>query len=259
MIFNKYITFFILIVLPYQTILATNQTPLEQEAVELYNKGLKLANEEIYNESIITLNKAIEKAPNFLRAYYVKSRVLARLGKYEEAIIACDSALRYKKKLSKVLAQKALCLYILKQYNQSLETAQLAVQCGDNSAFAYEMRANAYGALGNYELALKDYDKTFELVTNPNSPNNDETYLNRFFPLYNLGRYQEALETCDKALEITTTPNKLPQIYSKKSAALNKIGRHNEALKNANKSLEISSNDPLGISEKKIAKSKLNK
>jgi tetratricopeptide (TPR) repeat protein len=76
--------------------------------------------------------------------------------------------------------------------------------------------------------------------------------------LYNLGRYQEALETCDKALKITITPHDLPQIYSKKAAALNKLGRHKEALESANKALEIYSKDPLGISEKKLSFFKLN-
>jgi tetratricopeptide (TPR) repeat protein len=254
--YKKYILFIICFC---QTTFAIDRTPEEKEAVHFYNEGVQLIINGKYEDSNLSFDKAIEIIPKFMKAYHTKGRVLGRLKRYDDVIKNCDKALELSEKQPKILSQKSFALYALKKYKESLKIAQLAVQYGNDVSITYEARANAYASLGHYELAVSDYDKTLELVDDINNSNNAETYLNRFCPLYNLGRYQEALETCDKALEITTSPNKLPQIYSKKSAVLNKLGRYEEALENANKALGIYSNDPLGISEKKLAVSKLNK
>lgn len=265
-VFNIKTFVFYCVILLTTSVLATNNTPQEKEGIKYYNDGLKLANEALYlsdikkyEESLVLLDKALKKFPRLMRAYYVKSRVLTILKRYKEAIKTCDEALILNEKQPRILSQKSLCLYILQQYKESLEVAKIAVKYGQNLPIAYEMRANAYSTLGNFELALSDYSKTLELVKNPNDAKLTETYLNRFCPLYKLKRYEEALETCNKALEITDNSSKLPQVYSKKAAALNALGKHQEALENAQRSLEIDIKDPLGISEKKIAEKNLKK
>lgn len=115
----------------------------------------------------------------------------------------------------------------MQKYKESLEIAEIAVEYGQALPITYEMRANAYSALGDFELALSDYSKALELEADRSNPQLGETYLNRFCPLYKLKRYEEALATCNKALEITDNPNSLPQIYSKKALVLNKLGKHN--------------------------------
>jgi tetratricopeptide (TPR) repeat protein len=257
--FKKYIIHLLFIICFSQITLAVDRSPVEQEAIDFYNEGVQFVIDGKYEESILYFDKAIVKIPKFMKAYYTKGRILGQLKRYDDVIKNSDAALKLNIKQPRILTHKSVALYALKKYKEGLKIAQLAVQYGNDVSIAYEARANAYAALGHYELAVSDYDKTLELVDDINNSNNAETYLNRFCPLYNLGRYLEALETCDKALAITTTPNKLPQIYSKKAAVLNKLGRHNEALEDANKALEISLNDPLGISEKKIAISRLNK
>ena len=259
MIFNQKTKYFVLILLFFQTALAENRTVKEKEGIKLYNEGIQLIKESKYEESITYFDKAIAKIPKLMKAYYAKSRVFGQLKRPEDAIKACNDALELSKKQPRMLAQKAFALYALARYRESLETAQLAVQYGDNLSITHEARANAYATLGNYELALEDYDKAIKLIHDLNNSLYDETYLNRFCPLYKLGRYEEALATCNKALEITDNPNNLPQIYSKKAMALNKLGRYEEALENANKALEVNAKDPLALSEKNLAKSKLKK
>lgn len=265
-VFNINFFVFYCIILITTSVLATNNTLEEKEGIKYYNDGLKLANEALlsndikkYEESLVLLNKSLKKIPRLMKAYYIKSRVLTILKRYNEALKTCNEALILNEKQPMILSQKSLCLYILQQYKESLEVAKIAVKYGKNLPITYEMRANAHSALGNFDLALSDYSKALELVKDSNNSNLDETYLNRFCPLYNLKRYDEALETCNKALEITDNPNNLPQIYSKKSLVLNTLGKHEEALKNAEKALEIDATDPLAISEKKTAETKLKK
>lgn len=249
----KYIKLICLIIFCCQTAIAQNYSSEEREGIKLYNEGLDLANKKSIDDSLISLSLAIEKFPNLMKAYFLKSRILGQLGKHEEAIITCDVALGRKEEQPIILSQKAVSLYALQRYEESLETADLAIKYGKNLSYPYIARANSNAALGNYSLAIDDYDKALELVKDINHPRLGETYLNRFCPLYKLKRYDEALATCNKALEITDNSSKLPQVYSKKAAALNALGRHEEALENAQKALAIDKKDTLGISEKKIA------
>ena len=259
MIFRRIIkSFFIIFILLTQ--FSSNARPLtvlEKESADLFYKADRLNHNKKYEESIYTLNLALEKSPNFIRAYYAKSGILTKLGRFQEAIETCNKALKINQNEPKILAQKALCLYFLKKYKESLKTSELAVKHGPKNHLAYEVRASNYGIFGNLEKALEDYNKVLELVSNHNTLSIAETYLNRFCPLYQLKRYDEALATCNKALEITNDASKLPQIYSKKALVLNKFGKHKEALENAEKALEIDTKDPLAISEKKTSQSKL--
>ena len=259
----KYSKFLIFIIYCCISITSFTYASDRQECIELYKKAFELKNKSEYRESIELFDSVIDKCPKFSQAYIMKAYILSMNTQYEQAIIVADEALKIngvkneKLRNSRALAVKSHALYNLHQFSKSLECANLALSFENNYILSLYIRAASNGALGHYELAIIDFDKTLEL--DPSSNTNDETYLNRFCPLYNLGRYQEALETCDKALKITITPHDLPQIYSKKAAVLNKLGRHKEALEDANKALEISLNDPLGISEKKIAISRLNK
>ena len=257
MVFYKYIKIFCLIIFCCQASLAQNHTSLEIEGIKLYNEGLRLANEKIFDESINSLNLSIEKFPSLMKAYFLKSRILGQLKRHEEAISTCNDALNIKKEQPLILSQKACSLYALQRYKESLKIAELAVKYGNNLSYTYVARANSNATLGNYKLAIEDYDRALELVKDRNHNSLDETYLNRFCPLYSLKRYEEALATCDKALEITDNAEKLPQIYSKKAAALNKLGKYEEALEYSDKALTVNSKDLQAIKEKKLARSKL--
>jgi tetratricopeptide (TPR) repeat protein len=255
--FYKNIKLIILIVFCCKTAIAQSYSSSEKEGINFYNQGLELANQKLFDDSLISLSLSIEKFPNLMKAYFLKSRILGHLEQHEEAIKICNIALKKKDKQPIILSQKASSLYALKKYKESLEISNLAVTHGKNLAYPYIARANANTSLGHYTQAINDYDTALELVQNPSNSNLDETYLNRFCPLFKLKRYDEALATCNKALEITDNPKKLPQIYSKKALVLNVLGKYEEALENANKALKINAKDSLAISERKTAEAKL--
>jgi len=256
MFLGKTLIFSFLILCSFSTF-ARPYTDEEKEGIRLYKIGHELLKKNQYQEGIKYLDKAIIKAPKLADAYLMKGRALNKLGQYENAIEEFDKTLKIhytrsnELKNSRALTEKATSLYSLKKYKESLDCANEALSYDNKFFLSYDIRGASYGALGKYELAIIDFDKSLEL--DPNNPANDETYLNRFCPLYNLGRYEEALATCDLALKKTDNPNSLQQPYSKKATVLNKLGRHEEALENANKALEANSKDPLAINAKKEA------
>ena len=268
MVFRKTLVF-VFVILFSSSIIARPYNEEEKEGIKLYKLGVESANIKQYEEAIKYFDQAIIKFPQITEAYISKGHILNILGKYEEALKVSDEVLKLDKILktkgiknkkiskSRALNLKSYSLYQLKKYQESLEYSNLALSYEDKYIPSLYIRGGSYAALGNYQLAIDDFDKTLEL--DPNNSANDETYLSRACPLYKLGRYEEALATCDKALEITDNPNNLPQIYSKKAMALNKLGRYEEALENANKALEVNAKDPLALSEKNLAKSKLKK
>ena len=153
MVFYKYINIFCLIIFCCQTSLAQNHTPTEKEGIKLYNEGLRLAHEKIFDESINSLNLSIEKFPSLMKAYFLKSRILGQLKRHEEALATCNDALNIKKEQPLILSQKASSLYALQKYKESLKIAELAVQYGNNLSYPYIARANSYATLGNYKIS----------------------------------------------------------------------------------------------------------
>ena len=83
-ILSKY--FFILCLLLPQLALAHNFTTEQKEGIRLFKEGVKLADEKKYMDSLVFFDNAMTKFPKLTSAYYAKSKVLATLGKNEEAL-----------------------------------------------------------------------------------------------------------------------------------------------------------------------------
>ena len=67
----------------------------------------------------------------------------------------------------------------------------------DSGYKAYDNRGIAYGSLGHYHQAKKDFDRSIEL-----SPNNAVAYSNRGNAHNSLGKYQQALVDLNKAIKL---------------------------------------------------------
>ncbi|AFD05249.1 tetratricopeptide repeat protein [Solitalea canadensis] len=108
--------------------LAVAAVSANQEPEKLYDEAMELFNKGSYEEATATINKAII--------------IHTQNPDYHEL--------------------KALCLGNLKQYNQSTDEAMYALEMDKANAGLYEIIANNYYFLQDYENACKNYEKAIE-------------------------------------------------------------------------------------------------
>ena len=79
-----------------------------------------------------------------------------------------------------------------------------------------------YGEKGEYQKAIKCFDKSIELA-----PNNAIAYYNKGLALYNLGKHQEAIDCYDIAIKLDPFD---ADAYNNKGIALRNLGKYQEAI-----------------------------
>ena len=66
----------------------------EKEALDWYNKGTVLGNQNEYQEAIVCYDEVIRLDIKFYYGWNNKGASLANLERYEDAIVCCDEAIR---------------------------------------------------------------------------------------------------------------------------------------------------------------------
>lgn len=145
-------------------------------AAERYSLGLKLVEAGKYEEAIVQLNEAIRLDRNNAQAYVNRGYAYWRLSKYELAIEDLNEAIR-------------------------LDTP--------SKANGYSARGRVYVDLGNYEQAIKDYNEAVRL-----NPRSEEAYFFRGLAYRNVGRYERSIEDYNDAIRFNS---RSARAYSERS------------------------------------------
>ena len=162
------------------------------------------------NESALEeLNTAIELKPNYPEAYGLRGQVKSSLGKFDEAIVDFDCAIRLIREASTVahpnaesmcaanFFYRATAKFYLKQYAGAIADYDSALRVDCSNAVAYVRRGGAKCQLGENMSALADLNSAIEL--NPTYP---EAYGLRGQLKSNLGQYDEAIVDFDYAIRL---------------------------------------------------------
>ncbi|MGI5992127.1 MAG: tetratricopeptide repeat protein [Methanosarcina sp.] len=92
---------------------------------------------------------------------------------------------------------------------------------------------NALASQGNYEEAIKAFDKAIEI-----NSQDLEAWNNKGFCLVHLGDYEEAIKAFDKAIEIDSQSS---EVWNNKGLCLTNLGDYEKAMKAYDKAIEIDS------------------
>lgn len=211
--------------------MATFQAP---NAVEIYEKGLALFDQNLYEEALAAFEKAIELKPkvavawisrgvalerlhlhaealasheqaitlepnNFL-AWYNKGVQLQELGRYQEAIVAHEHTLKLRPNDIDTLYNLGVELEKIEHYSEALEVYDRILQQDAQDSFTWNRRGFVLDYLGMYPEAVEAFDRAIQI-----QPNLAEAWSNRGLALYNLQKYQEAVTSFDQALSLNPT------------------------------------------------------
>ncbi|PWB51934.1 MAG: hypothetical protein C3F06_09750, partial [Candidatus Methanoperedenaceae archaeon] len=90
-------------------------------ADEWYNEGVYLGQSGKFNEAIIAYDEALKINPQYADAWYNKGIALCKLKKYEEAIKAYDEALKINPQYADPWNNKGIALTKLKRYEEAIK------------------------------------------------------------------------------------------------------------------------------------------
>jgi len=194
--------------------------------------------------------QGLQIAPQNSTMLYFKGSALYELKRYDEAITACDQALKIGFDPSQpwmadgVSHLKGLAEAALGKKNDSVQSYQEALKGSDeaikkanspqNLSEAWAQKGMMLEEQGNYNESVKAFDN----ATNAN-PKNEMAWKFKGFMLANwMGRYQEGLAALDRALEIRPAAD----VWEAKGRVFNELGKYQDAIATSDKALALNQN-----------------
>ena len=117
------------------------------------------------------------------------------------------------------------------QYDAAIKDYDKAIELDPNYAEAYNNRGNALNRKGQGDAAIKDYDKALSL-----KPDDVRAYNNRGNALNVKGRYEAAIKDFDKALSLKSD---YTEAYYNRGNAYCGKGQYDAAIKDYDKTVEL--------------------
>jgi len=129
----------------------------------------------------------------------------------------------------------------LGEYEEAIKSFDKAIESNPNASLVYNNKGIALRKSGEYLKAIENYNITLEL-----DPNNPHAYNNKGVAFYNLERHEEAIENYEEALRLNSksyfTYNKELALstHNNKGLALYHLERYEEAIESYDEALRLS-------------------
>ncbi|MFX1281005.1 MAG: tetratricopeptide repeat protein [Promethearchaeota archaeon] len=198
-------------------------------------------------EALDEIEIAMQLTEDLVELYYSKSKILAELGRYDEAMEVLDETMiRYPDNRKQLLMQKAYVYKMQGDYQSGLDIiTQLTknypkeVDFYNNKAYWHVYIYNQKKEMGiedeeNKKSALGDIKFLTEKV--PNEGNYFDSYGEI---LLIIGEYKDAIKMYEKAIKIEPNGWFVPASYLGLGKCHQKLGNYEEAVKNLQKARKI--------------------
>ncbi|MBH8566327.1 tetratricopeptide repeat protein [Nostoc sp. CENA67] len=218
-------------------------------------RGIALAGQGNYEESIASLDRAIALNPKYATAWNNRAATQWYLGRYSEAIASSDRATTINPKYAQAWFNKGRILRTLEKYPEALAAYNKALEnttnLTDNSLLAniWANRSVVLWHLARNQEALVSADRAISI-----NPELSQGWYNRGVVLLDLARYEEAMIAYNRANNLT--PNNA-NILAGKGVALLKMGKFKEAIAAFDETLKLDPKNTLAQTNQSIAQKRL--
>jgi tetratricopeptide (TPR) repeat protein len=166
---------------------------LPNNAMLLRARGLALAEQRKWDESLADFDKSITAEPDNLVGYELKAAVLVSLKRLAEANAALEKAHKMAPKNVELLLSKAKIYIGQTNYKAAADELTRALAIDGSNLAALELRAAVYDQLGEKDKALGDVDRMLQLKSG-----NLDLMRMRAALLADTGKYDKAVEELEK-------------------------------------------------------------
>lgn len=145
-----------------------------------------------YEQAIADAGNAIQRAPDDIRAHFVRGSAFSFTGKYEEAIKDLDIMIGLDPGMPEAYVARGFAYNGKAQYDKAIENFDQAIERRPFYAVPYKLRAIAYSFQGRFDKAIGDYNEAVRL-----NPADTEAYFDRAVAYSNKGEMDKAIADFD--------------------------------------------------------------
>lgn len=185
-------------------------------AIEIYEKGLALVNQDRYQEAIAAFDAAIQLKPNVAVAWISRGVALERLGNHAEALASHEQAIKLEPNNFLAWYNKGIQLQELGRYPEAIVAHEHSLKLHPNDIDTLYNLGVELEKVDRFPEALAAYDQVLRQAAD-----DSYTWNRRGVVLDCLGRHAEAVESYDRAIQ--AQPNFL-EALNNRSLAQSKIG-----------------------------------
>lgn len=192
--------------------------------------------------AIEILNKVIREEPAHILAHTLRGAAYFNLGQSDKSLADLNEAMVLERDKSlnsnsaEFYAERGRSNAQLGDYESAIKDFNKPIKPDPNNANYYANRALSNAKLENHEKAIKDYDKAIEL-----EPTSAQLYSNRGSSKHHLKDYVNAIKDYDKAIELN--PNDAVYYYNRGNSYA-RLGLHKDAIKDYDKAIQLNPYSP---------------
>ena len=199
--------------------------------ISWFSVGYLLGEQGKYEEAISACDEAIRLNPNLAEAYNNRGNAKKELGRHKAAMADYDEAIRLKPDHVNAYLNRGVAKWTLGQYEAARADFDEAIRLNPDDADAYCNRGAAKSDLGQRKAAIKDYDEAIR-----RKPNYADAYFNRGLAKSDLGQHKAAIKDYDEALRLD--PN-LAEAYLNRGVAFVVLGDKEASRRDFGKAREL--------------------
>ena len=183
----------------------------QQEALKLYNQGLKLYYNRQFNEGLTLFNKALTLDPDCYQALNGKGATYAFLGRYDDGIALIQKALKLEPDFVYGHFNLGLANELAGRWNEAIAAYHSAIALDEKDVWSYYGIASIYGRQGNVENVVAYLSQAIALDPDVKAVAKDEK---DFDPVKNDSRFQALLSPAvSLAPQNFANLKKIPVLY----------------------------------------------
>ncbi|HPZ08025.1 MAG TPA: tetratricopeptide repeat protein [Candidatus Eremiobacteraeota bacterium] len=209
------------------------------------SRGAVLYRQGKYEEALMWYDRALKLDSISTTYWYGRGNSLRSLGRYDEAIKCYEKVLSLDPKFVDAWFDKGLALKELKKYEEALTCFNRVLNLDPLYVLAFYHKGDILYNQEKYEEAMKCFDETLK-----SEPHFIEAWYIKGLILVNEKNYEESIKCFDKALEVN--PNHL-SILQSKGEALVAWRKNKEAIKCFDKILALNSDNISALRNKGVA------
>ncbi len=142
------------------------KTRILPQAHSHYSDGVLRMKQFMLDDAIESFEKALEISPMYLDAFIARADVLALQGKYIEAILDLNQAIKICPSRPSLFVKRGDLLFKTVQISKALDDYETALENSVRYHRAYLGRASVYLSLADFKMAEESLKKAFRIVPN---------------------------------------------------------------------------------------------
>ncbi len=202
---------------------------------DVYRRGTQLISQRKYEDAVKTFDKAIEKEPNYYRAWLMRGYALYCLERFDDALTSYDKALELKPDSADVWYYKGIIFKDIDKIDAAFDCYNKALEINPKYSEALTDRGQIFYQQENYEQALADFNSSTELNTDYT-----EAWQWKAYTLEQLNYNQEAIAAYQRVLQLQPRS----EVWSNLATLLEKTSEYETIIALYDQKLRTQPEDP---------------